>query len=191
MLLKNSAFYLIVSVILLLLGLSLVAEEKVLYKKVDKNGRVIFTDKPVPGSKKMVINTNKNVMSIPKGKTKSSTAVEEDADKDKEAQAYEVLAIEQPSHDEAVRANDGNLYVIVALTPHLAREHCVRLLMDGATIGADQKVPYFSLTNIDRGTHQLTAQIINDETGEILQSSDTRTFHLLKTSILQNNRINR
>ncbi len=186
MLLKNSPFYFFATAILLSLSFPSLSEEKVLYKKIDKNGRVIFTDKPVPGSKKVVINTNKNVMTMPKPKAKAKSVESEDTSETENL--YEILAIEQPSNDEAIRANDGSLYVIVALSPHLARKHSVRLLMDGSTAGSDQKVPYFSLTNIDRGTHQLTAQIINDETGEVLQSSETLSFHLLRTSRLQNNR---
>lgn len=186
MLLKNSPFYLLAMAILLSVSLPSFSEEKVLYKKIDKNGRVTFTDKPVPGSKKVVINTNKNVMTMPKPKPKAKSVESgEDVVADK---AYEVLAIEQPSNDEAIRANDGNLYVVVALSPHLARKHSMRLLMNGAAAGSDQKVPYFSLSNIDRGTHQLTAQIIDDETGEVLQSSESLSFHLLRTSRLQNNR---
>lgn len=184
--LKTSLFYIFSISILLACGFSSFAEEKVLYKKVDKNGRVTFTDKPVPGSTKVVVNTNKNLMAIPR--VKSNPKVADKDEKNEKEKAYQLIAIEQPSNDEAIRANDGNLYVIVALTPHLARNHSMRLLMDGSQVGQDQKVPYFSLTNIERGTHELTAQVIDDETGTVLQSSKSISFHILKSSRLQKNR---
>lgn len=189
--LKNIIFYSAISFALLLTSSSIVGEEKVLYKKIDKNGRIIFTDKQLPGAKKVVVNTSKNVMSIPKSSESLKKPIRNASDKNEDTQnkvLYDVLAIEKPVNDEAIRANDGNLYVIVALSPMLSREHSVRLLMNGTATGPDQKVPYFSLTEIERGTHDLVAQIILDETGEVIQSSETISFHMIRTSRLQRNR---
>ncbi len=195
---KNILIYFSSVILLATMSAKSSAEEKTLYKKIDKNGRVIFTDKPLPGAKKVVVDTSKNVMAIPKVKTNKNEegkfAVEfgkrnkDDKDDKKKPFQYQLLSIEKPNNDEAIRANDGNLYIIVAITPMLQREHSIRLLMDGAAASPDQKVPYFSLTGVDRGTHQLTAQVIDDATGEILQSSESIEFHLLRASRLQNNR---
>ncbi|WP_195758367.1 DUF4124 domain-containing protein [Kangiella sp. HZ709] len=196
--LKNILIYLSSALLLATVSAKSSAEEKTLYKKIDKNGRVIFTDKPLPGAKKVVVDTSKNVMAIPKVKTNKNVEdkfvvgfgkrKQDDNNEKTKPFQYQLLSIEKPTNDEAVRANDGNLYIIVAITPMLQREHSIRLLMDGEAASPDQKVPYFSLTSVDRGTHQLTAQVIDDSTGEILQSSESTEFHLLRASRLQNNR---
>lgn len=177
--------YLLFAALASLLSLSLNAEEVVIYKKIDKNGKVIFSDKPFPGATKKVIKTNTNVISMPKSNqpTASSEGTDEN-EEDAEDFNYNILSIDSPKQDEAIRANDGSLYVIVAVNPQLQLNHSVRLYLDGVKVGQDQKVPYFSLSNIARGTHKLTASIIDDKTKQTIKSGNERMFHLLRASIL-------
>ncbi|NVK21656.1 MAG: DUF4124 domain-containing protein [Kangiellaceae bacterium] len=166
---------------------TLSANETVMYKKVDKNGRVIYTDKPIPGAKPITVKTNTNVISTSKPVVTQKLKLEEEKE---ETFEYSVLSIDKPSNDEAIRANDGNLYVIVGISPQLQPNHSVRLQMDGIAIGQAQKVPYFSLSNVDRGTHKLTAVIIDDDSQKILKTSEASSFHMLRATVL-NNPVNR
>ncbi|WP_251358924.1 DUF4124 domain-containing protein [Kangiella sp. TOML190] len=150
------------------------AQDKVMYKKVDKNGRIIFTDKPIAGSKKVTVDTSKNLMSIPKIKPKTKEQV---AESNTEA-PYEVLAIEQPANDDRVKMQNGSLYVIVAMTPNLSANHSIRLILNGEMVGDDQKVPYFTLTELKKGKHQLIAEVFDDETKALVQSSPSIDFQL-------------
>lgn len=186
MLLKTSIFCTAISSLLLVASSSSIAQEKVLYKKVDKNGRIVFTDKPIAGSKKVVVDTSKNLLSIPRPKPKIKDKNSEVAQGDKSvnAIAYDVLEVEKPASGESVRANDGSLYVIIALSPMLDRNHSIRVLLDGEMVGSEQKVPYFSLTGIDRGAHQISAQVIDDESGEVIQTSKQTKFNMLRASRL-------
>lgn len=185
----------VLSLCLMAMPAKLVAENdsdgvKVLYKKVDKNGRITFTDKETPGAKKITVNTRKNVLAMPK-KAPEEYNYEDDLDNDKEKKKkpfkYSYLAIESPKNDESIRANDGGIYVVVGITPQLRGNHSVRLLMNGSSVAEDQKVPYFSLANIDRGTHKLQVQIIEDSSQKIIQSSPASSFHLQRMSLLQSN----
>lgn len=191
--------YLLVALSLCLMAMpaKLVAENdsdgvKVLYKKVDKNGRITFTDKETPGAKKITVNTRKNVLAMPK-KAPEEYNYEDDLDNDRDKKKkkkpfkYSYLAVESPKNDESIRANDGGIYVVVGITPQLKGSHSVRLLMDGSSVSEDQKVPYFSLSNVDRGTHELQVQIIDDKSQKIIQSSGSSTFHLQRMSLLQSN----
>lgn len=177
------SFALIIFYLASLILSAAIAEQTVMYKKVDKNGKVIFTDKPIPGSTPITINTNRNIVTTPKAQS-ISRSTDDDKKENEQSISYDVFSIEKPSHDEGVRANDGNLYVIVAISPQLQPNHSIRLHIDGSQIGQDQKVPYFSLINIDRGTHQLLATIIDDTTQQVIQSSQAVEFHLLRASRL-------
>lgn len=162
---------------------------KTLYKKVDKNGRITFTDKPLPGAKEVTVDTQKNLLSMPrKASEQYHYEDDEDAKKKEKPFKYNYLAIETPKTGESIRANDGSLYVLIGITPQLKGAHTLRLLMDGAAISEDQKAPYFSLSNIDRGTHNLQVQIIEDSSQKVIQSSPISTFHLHRASLLQSNR---
>lgn len=174
--------------ILLTTGVSwntVAANETVMYKKVDKNGKVTFTDKPIPGSTPITIKTNTNVVKTPKPtliQRQPKDAPNED--KGEQAFKYEVLSIDSPSNDKAVRANDGDINVIVGITPNIQPQHSLQLLLDGEAVGTAQKGPYFSLNNVNRGTHQLSVKVIDDESKDTVQTSESITFHLLRASRL-------
>ncbi|ACV27698.1 DUF4124 domain-containing protein [Kangiella koreensis] len=159
------------------------ADATVLYKKVDKDGKVTYTDKPGDDAEAITVHTDRNVVSTPRmnsGSPQQST----DSEEENEGAAYEVFAIDSPADDQGVRANDGSLTIVVGISPQIQPNHSIRMHMDGMQVGQDQKIPYFNLANIDRGTHELVAMVINDETQEIVQTSKSVTFHLLRTSIL-------
>lgn len=164
------------------------AKETVMYKKIDKDGNVVFTDKPIAGSKPITVKTDVNVVSTPKPTYKAPAQNVPSEYADEEVFQYEVLAIDTPKDDEGVRANDGRINVIVAITPNLQPNHSVQLKMDGNNVGQAQKIPYFNLTEVERGTHQLQAVVIEDGSGETVQSSDTMSFHALIASRLNQNR---
>ena len=158
------------------------SDATVLYKKVDKDGKVTYTDKPIEGAEAITVKTNQNVVSTPR----ISPSKQQQADDDQEEQGskYEVFAIDSPSNDQGVRANDGVVNIVIGISPHIQPNHSIRLHMDGIQVGQDQKIPYFNLANVARGTHELVAMVINDETQEIVQTSNAVTFHVLRTSIL-------
>lgn len=160
------------------------AKETVMYKKIDENGKIIFTDKPIPGSKPITIKTDTNVVSTPKPvreereEQPSPKGANEMPEQD--TFQYQVLAIDTPTNDESVTANGGELNVIVGITPNIQPNHSLQLVMDGKAASSPQKIPYFSLKNTASGTHQLAVTVIDDDTGEQIQESDAITFHILK-----------
>lgn len=163
------------------------ANETVMYKKIDKDGNVVFTDKPIPGSKPVKIKTDTNVVETPKVTLPKRTRPNNNRqDQTQQEFSYDTFAIDAPKNDEAIRANDGNINVVVGLSPRLLPNHSVQLKLDGKDISQAQKVPYFSLSEMERGTHELQAVIVDDETGEEVQNSETITFHILIASRLNN-----
>ena len=172
-------------VLLVSTGSAVVAKETVMYKKVDKNGKIIFTDKPIPGSTPITVKTDTNVVSTPKPQaTRRLPTISPEKNNNQEPFKYEVLAIDEPSHDQAVRANSGDINVIVGMTPNIQPNHSLQLVMDGSPVGQPPPSPYFSLNNVDRGTHQLAVTVIDEDTKKQIQTSETITFHLLRASIL-------
>lgn len=156
----------------------------VLYKKVDKDGKVTFSDKPSDDAEKITIKSDKNSASgsspinsmTPKAIDDSSEQDELSVGQD----PYKIFAIDSPTNNEAIQVNNGILNIIIGITPQLDPAQSIRLHLNGQTVGRDQKLPYFSLTNVKSGTHEILAVIINDETGEIVQTSSPVTFHLIQ-----------
>ena len=170
---------------LLLVGIAPTLQAAI-YKTVDKEGNVVYTDvPPKQSSAAMDVDRGNTYIAAEAAADDAAQfeALAETGDQQQAATSYSELSITAPNHDQAVRENAGNLAVTVASLPALdaALGHQVQILLDGqkaATGGAR-----VSLTNIDRGTHSLTAQII-DTSGEVLISSAPVTFHMLRYSRL-------
>lgn len=159
-----------------------------MYKKIDKDGNVVFTDKPIPGSKPITVKTDVNVVTTPKPTYKPPSVNEPAEMADEEKFQYDVFAIDSPKDDEGIRANDGRVNVVVAITPNLKPNHSVQLRLDGNSVGQAQKIPYFNLTEVERGTHQLQAEVVEDGSGETVQTTEAISFHALIASRLNQNR---
>ena len=162
-----------------------------IYKTVDEDGNVVFTDVPPKDSSKSIEIEVGNIYHTPQP-TKiapSQQGAEESAASDDPAGdeieepvvEYSTLQIVKPGEDEPVRENAGNLNVVVSISPALKANHSVQILLDGTVFATDFSTN-IQLTNVDRGTHVLTAQII-DSTGTVIMSSSPTSFHMQRISV--------
>lgn len=101
---------------------------------------------------------------------------------------YTALAIMAPSDEETLRDNGGNVTIRIAATPRLKRraQHRLRVLLDGALqpVSSDQMT--LTLQNLDRGSHQLVAIIVDAQQAELIRS-DAVTIYLHRRSLLHPN----
>lgn len=164
-------------------GTSLAAK---IYKTVDKDGNVVFTDVP-PKDKSTAIEVETGNNYTPPATDRPVAAPRETPaqdDDEAEAIAYTGIAIVSPDNDAAVRENSGNLTVALQIQPNFnpASGHVVQLIMDGNVVKTAPATS-FTLANIDRGTHILTAQLI-DPQGQVLAATPPTTFHMQRRSVL-------
>lgn len=97
-------------------------------------------------------------------------------------QGYDSLIISRPENDATIRSNEGLVTVNLALSPGLQEGHRVHLLLDGRLV-TDDAGTGVQLSGVDRGTHELTAVVVDEEETEWLRSSPVR-FYLHKVSLL-------
>ncbi|AHL73797.1 penicillin-binding protein [Stutzerimonas stutzeri] len=155
------------------------------YTYIDAQGNRVFTDRP--GGRAVESVDTRPVNSMPAQPVAPSAPPPEAPPEP--AFAYRLLDIVQPEPDATIRNNAGDLSVSVASEPTLQPDHLYRLLLDGSPIAPDGSEPVFALHNIDRGTHQLIVEVVDNQ-GQTLQRSSPRTFHLLRTSLAQRRRVN-
>ncbi|NNF97359.1 MAG: DUF4124 domain-containing protein, partial [Halobacteria archaeon] len=167
--------------LLILVGLALcvsvLAQDRV-YKRVNPDGSVEYSDQPIQGAE---------VMKVPKGstftmpETPTSTAAPAETTPEETSVTYDSLLITRPTNDEAIRSNEGKVTALARVNPELALGHRFRWSMDGEII-QDVNSPELRLNNIDRGSHTLQAEIV-DTDGKVIISSETITFHLMRYRI--------
>ena len=101
--------------------------------------------------------------------------------------------IEVGPTNSAVRANDGNITLSVTIDPPLRSGNLLRAQVDGnlneqAIAGSGQPNATLTLPNLDRGTHEISA-VIMDTKGQVILSSDPVTLHVQRTSLNQPGRV--
>ncbi|WPP45131.1 DUF4124 domain-containing protein [Pseudomonas sp. AN-1] len=154
------------------------------YTYLDADGNRVFTDKPRSANAQRVELAPANSASLPAPPPAAPPALPAAL-----LPAYQLLRITLPEPDATIRDNDGNLLVTLESDPGLLAGHRYRLLLDGRVHGAPARSPVFTLDNLDRGTHQLAAEIVDAE-GRIVERTPSQPFHLRRTTLADKRRVN-
>jgi hypothetical protein len=164
---------------LLLIALPAAAE---VYTYIDAQGNRAFTDQPPPGSAKRIQLSPGNRMSANPNATTSMPSAKKA--KDKPLFHYQMLRVLVPDPDATIHNTQGEMIVSVTSEPGLQRGHRYRLLLDGQPTADPGPSPVFALSNIDRGSHHLAVEIL-DEQGRMVERTPSQPFHMLRISLAQ------
>ncbi|MFL6531881.1 DUF4124 domain-containing protein [Pseudomonas alvandae] len=173
---------------LVALGLLLIAMPGLaqVYTYIDAQGNRVFTDQPRPGNARKVQLPPGNRMPTPAAGINSTTPVE--PPQAEPLFRYEMLRLLIPEPDATIRSTAGELIVTATSEPGLQRGHRYRLLLDGKPTAEPGPSPVFALKNIDRGTHHLAVEIL-DEQGRIVERTANQPFHMQRMSLAQKRRV--
>lgn len=164
------------------------AEESTsVYRSVDAEGRVVFSDKGSSGAKKIKV---RDPITFPPGAfTKPSSSLPRgvEPETDDVKHEYDTLVITQPLDDATIRSNSGNLTVEADLSPSLFPNHRLQLVMD-QQVHATNRGAAFQLINLDRGVHELRLQIVDANSDAVIKANDPVHISILRPSILHQNR---
>ena len=144
------------------------------YKSVDAQGNVVYTDEP-GGDAKPVKLPPLSTVPAPRYRpsTPPSTALEQAA-----ATSYEQISIVSPAQDETLRDNTGTVPVNVVLQPEWdsAAGHRFRYYLDGQAQGKPTESAQIGFENLDRGAHTLEAAVVDTAGRELIRSSSVQFF---------------
>jgi hypothetical protein len=165
--------------VLCLLMLSANAALAQVYTYIDAEGNRVFTDKPGRNAKKVDVAPSNSMPSAPKKPAPTASKARPGP-----IFRYDLLRILAPDPDAIIRDIEGKTIVTVTSEPALQPGHTFRLLLDGQAYGPKGRSPVFQMTNIDRGNHQLSVEIV-DEFERILERTPNQTFTMLRISLAQ------
>lgn len=162
-----------------------------IYRWIDENGNEAYSDQPTENAEKIELRHSMiyTPVAIPESNDinddNQAATEQSETDQTEPAPNYQ-LTIISPEDDAGIRVNNGdvvvNLQVIPALVPE--RGDKIQLYLDSLPVGVPMPQLSFILENLERGTHQLSAVVLN-ASGELLAQSTTTTFHLQRSSLLQ------
>ena len=179
---------------LMLAGISASVAASEVYTWTDEQGNRIYSDQANPNSTKVEVGpTNSIEPPKPIPAFNESNDSNDSGDSAASSAGYRSLTITSPANDTAVRANDGNITLTVTIDPPLRQGSLLRAQVDGtlnqqAIPGSGQPNATLTLPNLDRGSHEVSA-VIMDTKGQVLLSSEPVTLHVQRTSLNQPSRI--
>lgn len=151
-----------------------------IYKYVNPEGKVEYSDQPRKGAEEIKTIPLQTYSPPPFLKKMETT------DKTKpKAMVSHRLSILAPQDDATVRENTGKVEVALQVEPPLEADsdYMLQLLLDGQSVGKAKTNLKYTLANVDRGTHTLQAKLL-DRAGTPVAHSEIITFHLRRMSIL-------
>lgn len=153
------------------------------YRWVDDQGNVEFSDEPREGSEKVEVGPTTTI-TLPK-LAPAQPAASTSTDQPVAATAsYSRLDIVFPENNGAFNSGNGDVSVTMVVDPPLRPNHSLRLTMDG-TETITTKENYHTFTNVDRGTHQLQLDIVDNTS--IVMGGPSISFTVHRPSVIRKN----
>ncbi|NOR43645.1 MAG: DUF4124 domain-containing protein [Gammaproteobacteria bacterium] len=149
-----------------------------LYKGLDEDGNVLYSDTPFENAEK-ITPPPITIIDAPKVKPKQKVVEEE-----KQAETkYKKFSITAPKNEQTIW-NEPALTVSLQLNPALATAegHKIWLMMDGKPLVKNSQSLSLQIGRADRGEHKLQAQIRNKK-GKIIKRTKTVTVYIQHTVI--------
>jgi len=144
------------------------------FRSVDEQGRVIFSDRPSDDAETVNVHPA-NTMRVAPSEPRTISAQEAPP----AVTGYAALRINAPPHDSLVRSNLGEIAVAIHIEPALQAGHRMQLLLDGSVAGEPDSGSWL-LEGVAPGSHILQLQIL-DQDGQIIFRSDSSTVHLQRS----------
>lgn len=174
-------------------GLHIDPSKAQVYKKRNADGTVTYSDKPISGAEKVDVEpVPVTEFAKPTGPAVSTPVQAEvgtamnSAEVSAEAIEFGV-SITAPEHNQAIRANDGQLQVSWQSQPSkLPEGYNYELVVDGVTAWRGFNSQQVTLAEIDRGERRLFVRIV-DANNQQVARSDTVAVFVLRASVLQPN----
>lgn len=162
------------ALLLIILLLPASISQAAIYKIINPDGSVSYSDKPGTGAQRVdlpPVNTTPAPTLLPRSDPPAADATT----------AY-TLAIVAPPSGTQLLPDQPDLLVSVQITPALADGHLLQAQLNGSNWGAATRATDITLIDIPRGEHQVQIAV-TDPSGAILARSPGITVQAFKPSI--------
>ena len=170
-----------------LLALATLPAEANVYKHVDKNGNVTFSDEPQSGSEEVKVRPVTTI-TLPKMSDVEAQQRQAEENGQENPDPYDRVAFTAPEDNSAFHSGNGDVQFQVTSSPGLRRGHRFEVDLDGQPVGQNP-AGIFTVRNMDRGTHTASVFVVDGQ-GQRVQSGDSVTFTVHRPSVINRNRNN-
>lgn len=157
-----------------------VAVAGTVYKWVDEDGVVHYSDQPHQNAQKVELKAPQTY-SAPK--TSAPAQLPRTTAPKSSAPVYQSCSVSEPTNDQ-VYTNTDTVSAGVTIQPAVRPGDTAVVTLDGQTVpGVPASGGQFTISPVDRGTHQIQ-MVVKDPTGTTVCSSPSVTFHVTQPSLL-------
>ncbi|WP_245184633.1 DUF4124 domain-containing protein [Halomonas salinarum] len=179
----------LIAVSLILALMPVIASAATVYRHVDEQGNVSYSDRPQRGEAV----TLSPLTVVPAPPQASSPSASNGASNDQRSSnnqsaappflPYSTFRIASPKQEQTLPTGyAGNVQVELSIEPELRDDHQVRLLVDGQVSQSALHSPVFMVTGLERGEHQLVAELLDAE-GRVRHRSEPVTLFVQRASV--------
>jgi hypothetical protein len=166
--------------LLALLVRGLAVQAAVVYKWIDPDGVVHFSDQPVPGAEKIVTAGGSSRGGPVPASSGSSPSAE--PKRPVSALAFSQFAIVSPVNEQTITGNQP-VTVRIAIEPELKATQSITWYLNGSPVANQSPdATQFTLEDLPRGTYTIVATVVDQPSGET-KSADPVTFYVVRTSL--------
>ena len=157
-----------------------------IYRSVDNQGNVTFTDEP--DTKAELIELEElptyEALPIPVIAPLDDASASDETDEMVKKPKYNV-SIVSPEQNQSIWEGGGSFTASVSIQPELneKRADLVQFKLDGKAVGKPQAGLSYTFSGIERGSHILAVSVV-DKNGKVLKTSKSVLFHMHRNSIL-------
>jgi len=167
--------------ILILLALFACQANAEIYKSINADGEVVYSDTATQGAERVKMPALPTY-TPPPAATAGFTPVQQVREK---TDYYKSFVLVSPANEETIRNNLGILNIEAKLTPALQvrLKHRVQFFLNGEPYGAPVGKTSLTISNLDRGDYTLSAAVV-DADGKTLISTGDVVLYMKRHSIL-------
>jgi hypothetical protein len=166
----------------LLLCLAALSVQAGVYRTVDKDGNITYSDTPSPNSKRIYVPPVQTISGPKPAATKddaakpAAPATSEPPKKKPKVVRYK-LRIVSPEDGQTVRQNEGMVSVTVSIKPALQQGDLIQFSLNGKPAGDPTASATTTLPFVDRGAHSIGAKVVT-ASGITKATAKPVTLHL-------------
>jgi hypothetical protein len=167
--------------IFILLGLLATAAVSAdVWRWVDDDGVVHFSDTPRQGAERIDVSESTRTTGARIYQSTTPSNTDEPATATEQAFKYESLSISSPGAEETLWNIEGTLSVSLSLSPGLQSGHQVRVYFNGEPRLVNST--NFTIDEVYRGVHNLQAEVL-DATGRLMIRSPGNRFYVQQNTV--------
>lgn len=168
----------LLTTLLLTLPISVAVAE--VYRHVDQDGNVTYSDEPRDGAEAMDVQPVTTIK-LPSIDEIEAPQDRETKDGDADQAPYQRITFNAPEDNEAFWSGSGNIEFAVASEPPLKSGHMYEVTLDSQIVGQSRSGT-IAVQNVFRGTHEAQVAVV-DSKGRPVQKGESVTFTIHRPSV--------